>query len=110
MHDLSDGESQAVLISQTKQRRDSIEQFRAAGRLDLAAKEEAELAILSSYLPAPPSEEDVSATIEEAIRSTGASGVQEMGKVVRVVMDRYPGRVDGKLVAAQVREALSARR
>ena len=110
MHDLSDDEAQDVLISQIKQRRDSIEQFTAAGRMDLASKEQAELAILTAYLPEPPSEEEVSGAIDDAIRSTGASGVQEMGKVVRAVMDRYPGRVDGKLVATRVRDALSALR
>ncbi len=109
MRDLTDDEAEDVLISQIKQRRDSIEQFRAAGRIDLVTKEEAELAILVSYLPAPPSDEEVVAAIHEAIRSTGATGVQDMGRVVRAVMDRYPGRVDGKLVAARVREALTSR-
>ena len=108
MHELSDDEAQNVLIGQIKQRRDSIEQFKAAGRTDLSDKEEAELAILSTYLPAAPTEDDVSASILEAIKSTGASGVQDMGKVVRSVMERYPGRVDGKVVAARVREALSS--
>ena len=110
MHELSDDEAQRVLIGQIKQRRESIEQFTAAGRVDLAAKEEAELAILTSYLPAPPSEAEVSAAIQEAIQSTEASGVQDMGKVVRAVMVRYAGRVDGKALAARVREALSSKR
>jgi uncharacterized protein YqeY len=109
MRELSDDEVQGVLIGQIKQRRDSIEQFKAAGRTDLSDKEEAELAILASYLPAPPSDDEVSASIEKAIRSTGASGVQDMGKVVRAIVDRYPGGVDGKVVAARVREALSSK-
>jgi uncharacterized protein YqeY len=108
MRDLSDDEAEGVLVSQIKQRRDSIEQFRAAGRSDLVTKEEAELAILTSYLPAPPSDDELTTAIDEAIRSTRAAGVQQMGKVVRAVMDRYPGRVDGKIVAARVREALSS--
>ena len=110
MHDLGDDEVEAVLVNQIRQRRDSIEQFTAAGRLDLASKEEAELAILLTYLPPDPSDEEVGAAIQESIRLTEASGVQDMGKVVRAVMNRYSGRLDGKVLAARVREALLAQR
>ncbi len=109
LHPLNEGEAEAVLVAQIKQRRDSAEQFRAAGRSDLADKEEAELAILSSYLPPAPSPEEVNMAIRDAIATTGAAGPQDMGRVMRVVLDRYPGRVDGKQIAAQVRLALSAR-
>jgi uncharacterized protein YqeY len=108
MRPLSEAEVEAVLVAQTKQRRDSIDQFKAGGRMDLVAKEEAELAVLTAYLPSAPSDEEVASAIREAVQVTGASGPQDMGKVVRIVLDRYPGRVDGKLVATQVREALSS--
>jgi uncharacterized protein YqeY len=109
MHDLSEAEVEGVLVAQVNQRKDSIEQFGAAGRTDLVDKEEAELAILNQYLPAPPSIEEVAEAIARAIQETGAAGPRDMGKVVRLVLDQYPGRVDGKLVATQVREALGAR-
>jgi uncharacterized protein YqeY len=109
MHPLSGDEAEAVLVAQIKQRRDAAGQFRAAGRADLADKEEAELAILSAYLPPAPSPEEVAMAIRDAIAATGAAGPQDMGRVMRAVLDRYPGRVDGKQIAAQVRQALSAR-
>jgi uncharacterized protein len=107
MRPLASAEVEAVLVAQIKQRRDSIDQFKAANRTDLAAKEESELAVLTAYLPAAPADDEVEAAIHEAVRATGAVGPQDMGKVVRLVLDRYPGRVDGKLVASRVREALS---
>jgi uncharacterized protein YqeY len=109
MHPLSDQEAEAVLVAQIKQRRDAIEQYRAAGRQDLAANEEAELVVLSSYMPPAPTDAEVTAAIREAIETTGAEGPQDMGKVMRIVLDRFSGRVDGKQIAAQVRSALSAR-
>ena len=110
MRPLSDDEVQATLIAQIKQRRDSIEQFRSASREDLATREEAELAILSAYMPPPPTDEEVAATIREVIISTGATGQQDMSRVMRTVLDRYAGLVDGKQVAPLVRQALSTPR
>jgi len=109
MRPLREDEVEYVLIAQIKQRRDSIDQFKAANRGDLVAKEEAELTVLSAYLPPPPSDDDIRVAIREAVQAAGASGPQDMGKVVRLVIDRYPGRVDGKIVAGQVRDALSSR-
>lgn len=109
LHPLTEAEAEATLIAQIKQRRDSIEQFRNAGREDLAAREEAELAILSSYLPPAPSREEVEAAVGEAIVSTGATGPQDMSRVMRTVLDRFAGRVDGKQVAPLVRQALLAK-
>jgi uncharacterized protein YqeY len=106
MRPLTDDEAEAVLVSQVKQRRDSIDAFRSAGREDLAAREEAEFAILSAYLPPPPSSEELSRAIDDAIASTGAMSIKDMGTVVRVVLERYAGRVDGKEVAQQVRASL----
>jgi uncharacterized protein YqeY len=108
MHPLTESEAEAVLVAQIKQRRDSIEQFRAASRQDLVDKEAAELAVLSAYLPSAPTDAEVASAIRAAIDSTGAAGPRDMGKVVRVVLDQYAGRVDGKVVATQVREALSS--
>ncbi|HVA92275.1 MAG TPA: GatB/YqeY domain-containing protein [Chloroflexota bacterium] len=106
MRPLTEAEAESVLVAQVKQRRDSIESFRAAGRLDLAEKEEGELVILSAYMPAPPTAEELTAAIHEAIAGTGAASLKDMAGVVRVVLERYPGRVDGKEVAARVRGAL----
>lgn len=109
MHPLTEAEVEATLIAQVKQRRDSIEQYRSAGREDLARKEEDELAILSGYLPPAPSDDEVRAAVQEAITSTGATGPSDMSRVMRAVLDRYAGRVDGKQVAPMVRQALSSR-
>ncbi|HEY8285341.1 MAG TPA: GatB/YqeY domain-containing protein [Chloroflexota bacterium] len=106
MRPITEAEAEAVLVAQVKQRRDSIESFRAAGREDLAEKEESELALLSAYMPAPPTAEELAAAIQEAISTTGASSLRDMAGVVRIVLDRYPGRVDGKEVAARVRGVL----
>lgn len=108
IHPLSQDEELAVLIAQIKQRRDSIEQFRAAGREDLAVKEEAEMAVLTAYLPPPPSGAEVAAAIESAIQHLGASGLQDMSRVMRQVIDQFAGRVDGKQIAPLVRRALTA--
>lgn len=109
MHPLTDAEVEATLVAQIKQRRDSIEQFRQAGREDLATKEEAELAVLSAYLPPPPTDEEVTAAVHDAVRATGASSPKDMAAVMRVVLDRYPGRVDGKQLSLIVRQALGAK-
>jgi uncharacterized protein YqeY len=109
MHPLSLLEEQAVLVAQIKQRHDSIEQFRNAHREDLAVKEEAELAVLDAYLPPAPSADEVASAIAAAIADLGATGPQDMSRVMRQVLDRYPGRVDGKQVAPLVRQALTRR-
>jgi uncharacterized protein len=106
MHPLNETEAEAVLVGQVKQRRDSIEAFRSAGREDLAVKEEEELVVLSAYLPPAPSQEDLAKAIHEAIAASGASSIKDMGGVVRLVLERFAGRVDGKEVAAMVRGAL----
>jgi uncharacterized protein len=90
-----------------KQRQESIEQFRRAGREELAAKEEREQAILQGYLPPKLSKDDLVAAIEAAIGDTGAQGVKDMGRVIQTVMSRYKGQVDGKEVSSLVRARLS---
>jgi uncharacterized protein YqeY len=104
---LTDDQALAVLRTLVKQRRDSIEQFRKGGREDLASKEEAEAAILQSYLPAEASDEEISAAVAAAIAETGASGPQDLGKVMKAAMARLAGKnADGKRVNQMVRARL----
>jgi uncharacterized protein len=104
---LNDDEAIAVLRTLVKQRRDSVEQFRKGGREDLAAKEEAETEILQTYLPAEASDEDVGAAVAAAITETGASGPQDLGKVMKVAMQKLAGKnADGKRVNQTVRAKL----
>ena len=103
---LPDPEVLQVIASACKQRRDSIEQFRAGGRQDLVEKETAELAILEAYLPRALVPEELRAKVVEAIRVTGASSPRDMGKVMSRLMPEVAGRADGKLVSEMVREEL----
>ena len=104
---LSDDEAIAVLRTLVKQRRDSVEQFRKGGREDLAAKEEAETEILQTYLPAAASDEEIVAAVAAAIAETGASGPQDLGKVMKVAMQKLAGKnADGKRVNQTVRAKL----
>ena len=104
---LSDDEAIAVLRTLVKQRRDSVEQFRKGGREDLAAKEEAETEILQTYLPAAASDEEIVAAVAAAITETGASGPQDLGKVMKVAMQKLAGKnADGKRVNQTVRAKL----
>lgn len=103
---LTDEEMMAVIIKQGKQRQDSIEQYTTANRPDLAEKEAAELAILQSYLPKPLEGAELAAAIEACIAETGATSPKEMGKVMSALMAAYPGRLDGKVVSAAVRQRL----
>lgn len=104
---LEEGEAQQVLASLIKQRRDSIEQFRGAGRTDLADKESAELAILEHYAPPAVSAADLELAVDSAIRETGAAGPKDIGRVMKSVMAALTGRsVDGKAVNELVRRKL----
>ena len=104
---LEEGEAQQVLASLLKQRRDSIEQFAAAGRTDLVDKERAELAILERYAPPAVSAEDLERAVDAAITETGAAGPKDMGRVMKAVMSALAGRtVDGKSVNELVRKKL----
>ena len=103
---LPDPEVLQVIASSCKQRRDSIEQFGAAGRQDLVAKETAELAIVEAYLPQALTPDELRAKVAEAIRATGASTPRDMGKVMSHLMPALVGRADGKVLSELVREAL----
>jgi uncharacterized protein YqeY len=106
--ELDDREAQQVVSSLVKQRKDSIDQFTKAGRMDLADKEQAEIAILETYLPPPVSREELEQAVDEAVRTTGASSAKDMGTVMKTVMAALVGRnADGKLVNELVRARLA---
>jgi uncharacterized protein YqeY len=96
----------AVVVKSVKQRKDSITQFEKADRNDLADIEKTELAILQEFLPQPLTSEEVKALIERAIASTGASGMQDMGKVMGVLKKDISGRADMGEVSGLVRAGL----
>ncbi len=98
----------AVAGTLCKQRRDSIEQFRKAGREDLAKKEEDELGILAAYLPKQRTAEELAPMIDEAITNSGAAGPQDLGKVMKLIMPKVKGAVDGKLLNEKIREKLAS--
>lgn len=107
--DLEPVEALQVVSSLVKQRRDSIEQFTAAGRDALADKERRELAILERYLPPPVDASALDAAVAAAIAETGASSPKDMGRVMKAVMARFDGQlIDGKLVSDRVRSALTS--
>jgi hypothetical protein len=103
---LDDARMLAVLEKLAKQRKESIAQFESGGRADLVAKEAAELAIIQSYLPAQQSKSELDALIAEAISSTGATTIKDMGKVMGVVKSRAAGRADMAAVGARIKQKL----
>jgi hypothetical protein len=105
---LTDEEMTDVLGKQLKQRRESIEQFRAGGREERAQAEEAEAAILAEFLPEQMSANELDAVVVAAIAETGASAPGDMGRVMGAVMPRVKGRADGKAVSEAVRRHLGA--
>ena len=105
---LTEPEAQQVMASLIKQRRDSIEQFTAGGRTDLADKEAAEITTLETYLPPPIDQVEIDKAVEAAIAETGASSAKDLGRVMKAVMARFAGTpVDGKVVNEAVRRRLS---
>lgn len=106
---LEDGQVLVVLDKMVKQRRESIAQFEQGGRADLVAKETAELEVLKQYLPAQLSDAEITALIDEAIRSTAAVSLKDMGKVMGIVRSKAQGRADLAAVSARIKERLSGR-
>ncbi|HTZ17817.1 MAG TPA: GatB/YqeY domain-containing protein [Dissulfurispiraceae bacterium] len=106
MSSLTDDEILSVLSTLAKQRRESIEQFAAAGRTDLAEKETKELEIVQSYLPKQLSHQELDSIIRAAISESGASSLNDLGKVMKVLMPRVKGIADGKAVNQRVKELL----
>ena len=105
-HELSDDEVREVAGKEVKKRAESIEAFAGAGRTELVEKEEAERAVLEPYAPAQLDAGAVDALIDEAFTATGASGPQDMGKVMGFIMGKAKGQVDGGLVQQKVKERL----
>ena len=105
---LSRDEELQVLGREVRTRRESVEAFRAGGRTDLADKEQAEIAILSEFLPAALSEDELVGLVGEAIASTGAASPRDMGKVMGWLAPRTRGRADGKHVSELVAQRLAA--
>jgi len=104
---LSDEEVITVLSREAKKRREAAEAFETAGRTDKAALEKSEGEVIAKYLPAQLSEADIAAIIAEAIASTGAQGLGDMGKVMGAVKPKIAGKADGGLVSALVKAALN---
>ena len=103
---LDDARVLAILDKQVKQRVDAAKQYREAGREDLAAKEDEEVTILKDFLPQPLSEDEIASMIEAAIEQTGASGMQDMGKVMGILKPELQGRADMGAVSGKVKARL----
>jgi uncharacterized protein YqeY len=105
---LSEDEVLGVVVRETKTRRESVQAFRAGGREDLAAKEEAEIAILAEYLPQPLTDDELSALVDQGVAETGAASARDLGKVMGWLSPRIRGRADGKVASGLVVQALAA--
>lgn len=104
--ELDDTRALAVLDKMCKQRRESSEQYAAAGRDDLLAQEQSELVIIQEYMPAQLSESELDSMISEAIASTGAASIKEMGKVMGILKPQLAGRADMSAVSAAIKAKL----
>jgi uncharacterized protein len=107
--ELDDAESQQVIASLIKQRRDSIEQFQKGGREELAAREAAEIAVLQVYLPPAIDPADIQRAVDDAVAETAATSSKDLGRVMKAVMEKLAGRgADGRIVNELVRRKLGA--
>jgi uncharacterized protein len=106
---LDEAESQQVIASLIKQRRDSIEQFLKGGREELAARETAEIATLEAYLPPPIDPAEIERAVDEAIHESGATSAKDFGRVMKAVMGKLSGRgADGRVINETVRRKLGS--
>ncbi|MFM7631791.1 MAG: GatB/YqeY domain-containing protein [Betaproteobacteria bacterium] len=105
--ELGDDQVLSVIEKMIKQRKDSITQFEAGGRQDLADKEKAEITVLVAYMPAQMSDAEVQAAVAEAVQQSGAAGPQDMGKVMAVLKPKLAGRADMTAVSGMVKAALA---
>lgn len=105
-YEATDEDVLAVIQKEVKQRKDSIEQFKAGGRQDLVDKETKELEMLQAYLPEQMSEEEIKKLVIEAIKQTESRSIQDMGKIMSAVMPKLKGKADGNLVSKLVKEEL----
>lgn len=105
--ELSESDVLDILTRMLKQRRDSLSQFESAGREDLAATERFEIEVVESFMPAAMSEADIEALVDKVVAETGASGMQDMGKVMGAVKAAITGRADMAVVSAKVKARLA---
>lgn len=105
--ELNDTQVLAVVEKMIKQRKDSITQFEAGGRADLADIEKAELAVLAAYMPAGLSDDEIAAEVGTAVAASGAAGPQDMGKVMAILKPKLAGRADMTAVSGLVKKALT---
>ncbi|MYN27972.1 MULTISPECIES: GatB/YqeY domain-containing protein [Duganella] len=105
--EVSDEQVVAIVEKMIKQRKDSITQFEAGNRPDLADIEKAELSVLVTYMPAGLSDEEIAAEVAAAVAASGAAGPQDMGKVMGIVKPKLAGRADMTVVSALVKKALT---
>jgi len=106
--ELNDTDVLTILTKMVKQRRESIRQYQDAGRDDLVAQEELEISVLADYLPQPLSETEIAALIDQAINETGASSMQDMGKVMGMLKPKVQGRADMSQLSGIIRNRLNA--
>ena len=104
---VDDAQVLAILEKMIKQRKDSVSQFEAGGRQDLADVEKAELAVLATYMPAGLSDDEIAAEVKAAVAATGAAGPADMGKVMGVLKPKLAGRADMTVVSGLVKKALA---
>ncbi len=109
MKPLDDAGILGVMATEIKRRRDSVEQYRAGNRADLAEKEEAEIEILKEFLPQQLTPAEVEAKVVEAIAKVGAQGPKDMGAVMKALQPEVQGRADGKVVSELVKQRLAGR-
>ncbi|MBF0216451.1 MAG: GatB/YqeY domain-containing protein [Candidatus Omnitrophica bacterium] len=105
--ELADADVIKVIQKVVRQQKESIEQFLSGGRTDLVEKETGEMEVIAKYLPKEVSEDELRKIVKESIAVTGASGVKDMGKVIKVVMEKVSGGADGKVISQFVKEMLS---
>ncbi|MCE0503815.1 MULTISPECIES: GatB/YqeY domain-containing protein [unclassified Roseivivax] len=104
---VGDEEVLSILSKMVKQRRESVKTYEEGGRLDLAAREEAEIAVIEEYLPRRLNETEVDAAIDKVVRDTGASSIRDMGRVMGELKQRYSGQMDFGAVGARVKDRLA---
>ncbi len=104
---LDDAEIQGVIATEIKRRRDSVEQYRAGNRADLADREEAEIRVLQAWMPAQLTLEELRAKVDEVVRRLGAAGPKDLGAVMKALLPEVQGRAEGKTVSELVKARLS---
>jgi uncharacterized protein len=104
---LDDEEIQKVIQGMVRKGEESVEQFQSGGRMDLVEKEKKEIEILKSFLPQPMSQEEILRIIDQSIEETQASSLKDLGKVMKSVIPKLGGKVDGRLINQLVKERLS---